>query len=164
MPIVFKGVTYPACHGIWRHWAPPLERSKLATISFCGTSRHCVCACVFACVCVCVCVCVFACVCVCVRARARACVCVCVCVCDCAYPYIIISFCLFVSLTLLRSLRHYQRAQSQRRHTVDRQEERGGEKRNARRSSLKGRERAIVNQTNIGTVSKAPLWKNVWAF
>lgn len=21
---------------MWRHWAPPLERSKLATISFCG--------------------------------------------------------------------------------------------------------------------------------
>jgi len=31
-----KGVTYPACHGIWRHWAPPLERSRLATMSFCG--------------------------------------------------------------------------------------------------------------------------------
>jgi len=29
----------------------------------------------------------------------------------------------------------------------------------ARWSSLKGRERAIVNQTNIGTVSKATLWK-----
>ena len=33
---IFQGVTYPACHGIWRHWAPPLERSRLATISFCG--------------------------------------------------------------------------------------------------------------------------------
>jgi ACS family sodium-dependent inorganic phosphate cotransporter-like MFS transporter 6/7/8 len=32
-----KGVTYPACHGIWRHWAPPLERSTLATISFTGS-------------------------------------------------------------------------------------------------------------------------------
>ncbi|XP_059170865.1 vesicular glutamate transporter 2-like [Physella acuta] len=32
-----EGVTYPACHGIWRHWAPPLERSMLATISFCGS-------------------------------------------------------------------------------------------------------------------------------
>ncbi|CAI9734016.1 vesicular glutamate transporter 1-like isoform X2 [Octopus vulgaris] len=32
-----EGVTYPACHGIWRHWAPPLERSQLATISFCGS-------------------------------------------------------------------------------------------------------------------------------
>jgi len=32
-----EGVTYPACHGIWRHWAPPIERSKLATIAFCGS-------------------------------------------------------------------------------------------------------------------------------
>ncbi len=32
-----EGVTYPACHGIWRHWAPPLERSRLATISFTGS-------------------------------------------------------------------------------------------------------------------------------
>lgn len=32
-----EGVTYPACHGIWSHWAPPLERSKLATIAFCGS-------------------------------------------------------------------------------------------------------------------------------
>ncbi len=31
-----KGVTYPAAHGIWRWWAPPLERSTLATISFTG--------------------------------------------------------------------------------------------------------------------------------
>ncbi|KAH3890380.1 hypothetical protein DPMN_014460 [Dreissena polymorpha] len=34
---IVEGVTYPACHGIWSHWAPPLERSKLATISFCGS-------------------------------------------------------------------------------------------------------------------------------
>ncbi|XP_046664364.1 vesicular glutamate transporter 1 [Homalodisca vitripennis] len=32
-----EGVTYPACHGIWRYWAPPLERSRLATIAFCGS-------------------------------------------------------------------------------------------------------------------------------
>ncbi|XP_074660137.1 vesicular glutamate transporter 3-like [Tubulanus polymorphus] len=32
-----EGSTYPACHGIWRHWAPPLERSRLATIAFCGS-------------------------------------------------------------------------------------------------------------------------------
>ena len=38
-------------------------------------------------------------------------------------------------------------------------------------SSLKGQERAIINQTNIGTVSKAALWKLlrdrvecIWAF
>lgn len=32
-----QGVTYPACHGIWRYWAPPLERSRLATLAFCGS-------------------------------------------------------------------------------------------------------------------------------
>ena len=60
---------------------------------------------------------------------------------------------------VLMSLRHYLRAQSQGHHTIDRLEERGVEKGIARRSSLKGRERAIVNQTNIGTVSKANLGK-----
>ncbi len=34
---VVEGVTYPACHGIWRWWAPPLERSRLATLAFCGS-------------------------------------------------------------------------------------------------------------------------------
>ena len=58
---------------------------------------------------------------------------------------------------VLRSLRHYLRAQSQGHHTTDRLEERGVERGNARRSSLKGRERAIVNQTNIETVSKTTL-------
>jgi len=33
---LFEGVTYPAAHGIWRWWAPPLERSTLATITFTG--------------------------------------------------------------------------------------------------------------------------------
>ncbi|XP_005991382.1 vesicular glutamate transporter 3 isoform X1 [Latimeria chalumnae] len=32
-----EGVTYPACHGMWSRWAPPLERSRLATTSFCGS-------------------------------------------------------------------------------------------------------------------------------
>uniref|UniRef100_A0A8D3EAJ6 Solute carrier family 17 member 8 n=1 Tax=Scophthalmus maximus TaxID=52904 RepID=A0A8D3EAJ6_SCOMX len=32
-----NGVTYPACHGMWSKWAPPLERSRLATTSFCGS-------------------------------------------------------------------------------------------------------------------------------
>ncbi|XP_063848011.1 vesicular glutamate transporter 1-like [Scylla paramamosain] len=32
-----EGVTYPACHGIWRNWSPPLERSRLATMAFCGS-------------------------------------------------------------------------------------------------------------------------------
>ena len=41
----------------------------------------------------------------------------------------------------------------------DRLEEKGVERGSARRSSLKGRERDIVNQTNIRTVSKATLGK-----
>ena len=67
---------------------------------------------------------------------------------------------------VLRSLRHPLRAQSHGHHTIDRLEERG-----VRRSSLKGRERAIVNQTNIGTILKATLGKllrdgveRIWAF
>uniref|UniRef100_A0A8D0HG77 Vesicular glutamate transporter 1 n=1 Tax=Sphenodon punctatus TaxID=8508 RepID=A0A8D0HG77_SPHPU len=35
--VVQCGVTYPACHGIWSKWAPPLERSRLATTAFCGS-------------------------------------------------------------------------------------------------------------------------------
>ena len=62
---------------------------------------------------------------------------------------------LFGRSEVLRSLRHYLRAKSQEHHTTDRLEERGVERGSARRSSLKGRERAIVNQTNIGTVSKS---------
>ena len=58
---------------------------------------------------------------------------------------------------VFRNLRHYPRAQSQGHHTIDRLEERGVERGSARRSSLKGRERVIVSQTNIGTVSKAKL-------
>ena len=51
------------------------------------------------------------------------------------------------------------RAQSQGHHIIDRLEERGVERGSARRSSLTGRERASVSQTNIGTVSKATLGK-----
>ena len=72
---------------------------------------------------------------------------------------------------VLRSLRHYVRAQSQGHHIIDRLEERGVERGSARRSSLKGRERDIVSQTNIGTVSNATLGKllrdgveRMWAF
>ena len=60
---------------------------------------------------------------------------------------------------VLRSLRHYLWTQSQGYNTIDRLEETGVERGSARRSFLKGRERAIVNQTNIGTVSKATLGK-----
>ena len=52
-------------------------------------------------------------------------------------------------------------AQSQGHQTIDRLEERGVERGSAQRSSLRERERAIVNQTNIGTVSKATLGKSL---
>ena len=72
---------------------------------------------------------------------------------------------------VLRSLEHYLRAQSQGYHIIDRLEERGVERGSARRSSFKGREMAIVNQTNIRTVSKATLGfllrdgvESIWAF
>lgn len=32
-----EGVTYPAVLGIWRYWAPPLERSRLATLTYTGS-------------------------------------------------------------------------------------------------------------------------------
>ena len=50
-------------------------------------------------------------------------------------------------------------------------EERGVERGSARQSSLRGRERVIVSQTNIGTISKPTLGKllrvgveRIWAF
>ena len=46
---------------------------------------------------------------------------------------------------VLRSLRHYVWAQSQGQHTIDCLEERGVDRGSARRSSLKGQERAIAN-------------------
>ena len=49
---------------------------------------------------------------------------------------------------VLKSSRHYLRAQSQGHHeTTNRLEERGVERGSARRSSLKGQERVIINQT-----------------
>ena len=72
---------------------------------------------------------------------------------------------------VLRSLRRYLRAQNQGHHTIDRLEDGGVERGSARRSSFKGPERAIVKQTNIGTVSKANVEellrdgvKRIWAF
>ena len=58
---------------------------------------------------------------------------------------------------VLRSLRHYRRTHSQGHHIINRLEERGVDRGSARRCSLKGRETAIVSQTNTGTVSKATL-------
>ena len=48
---------------------------------------------------------------------------------------------------------NYLRAQGKGCHTIDRRAQRG----NAQNSFLKGRERAIANQTNVGIVSNATL-------
>ena len=56
---------------------------------------------------------------------------------------------------VLRSLRHYLQAQSQGHHTIDHAEERGRERGSAEWSSLKGQQRAIVSQMNIGSVLEA---------
>ncbi|XP_025833022.1 sialin-like [Agrilus planipennis] len=34
---IFEGVTYPSIHSVWARWAPPLERSRLATFAFAGS-------------------------------------------------------------------------------------------------------------------------------
>ena len=60
---------------------------------------------------------------------------------------------------VLKSLIHYLRAQCQGHQTIDRLEERGFEKGSASRSSLNGRKRAIVNQTNTGILSEETLEK-----
>lgn len=31
-----KGITFPSIHAIWSQWAPPLERSRMASIAFTG--------------------------------------------------------------------------------------------------------------------------------
>jgi ACS family sodium-dependent inorganic phosphate cotransporter len=34
---IFEGVTYPSIHAVWARWAPPLERTRLATLAFSGS-------------------------------------------------------------------------------------------------------------------------------
>ncbi|PNF25430.1 hypothetical protein B7P43_G08787 [Cryptotermes secundus] len=34
---IFEGVTYPCIHAVWAQWAPPIERSRLATLAFSGS-------------------------------------------------------------------------------------------------------------------------------
>lgn len=31
-----KGVTFPCIHAVWSNWAPPQERTKLASIAYAG--------------------------------------------------------------------------------------------------------------------------------
>lgn len=33
----FEGVTYPSIHAMWSKWAPPLEKTRLATLAFSGS-------------------------------------------------------------------------------------------------------------------------------
>lgn len=33
---VFEGVTFPCIHAVWAKWAPPLERSRMASLAFAG--------------------------------------------------------------------------------------------------------------------------------
>uniref|UniRef100_A0A1I8Q9J5 Sialin n=2 Tax=Stomoxys calcitrans TaxID=35570 RepID=A0A1I8Q9J5_STOCA len=33
---IFEGVTFPCIHAVWSRWAPPLERSRMASIAFAG--------------------------------------------------------------------------------------------------------------------------------
>ena len=69
------------------------------------------------------------------------------------------------------NLRHYLQAQSQGHHTIDHLGEGGMERGSARRSSLKGRWRAIVHQTqnwncfrgNFGEASERRM-ERIWAF
>ena len=58
---------------------------------------------------------------------------------------------------VLRCLRFYLLAQTHGHHTVDRLGGRSAERRSARQSPFKRRERTIVNQTNSGTGSMATL-------
>ena len=59
---------------------------------------------------------------------------------------------------LPRSLRQYLQTESEGHHTTDHPAERGVGRRSA---SLNGRESAIDNQTNSGTISKAMLEKRL---
>ena len=72
---------------------------------------------------------------------------------------------------VLRGLRNFLSTDKPEHHSIDRLKERGLEKGSARHSTLKGRERSVFNQANIGTVSRATLGRllrdgveRVWAF
>ena len=72
---------------------------------------------------------------------------------------------------VLRGLRNVPSTDKPEHHSIDRLKERGVEKGSGRYSTLKGRERSVFNQANIGTVSRATLGRllrdgaeRVWAF
>jgi len=72
---------------------------------------------------------------------------------------------------VLGRLRRRLQVQSQAHYIIERLEERGIGRGSARRSTLKGRDRAIFNQTNVGHVSSETLrtllkdgMERMWAF
>ena len=74
---------------------------------------------------------------------------------------------------VLRGLRRELKTltEAEEHHTVDRLRERGVKRGSGRKSELKGRERGTLNQTNIGTVSRATVRRllrdgteRIWAF
>ena len=72
---------------------------------------------------------------------------------------------------VLRGLRNFLNMDRPEHHSTDRLKERGVEKGSGRYSTLRGRERSVFNQTNIGTVTRATSGrllrdaaKRVWAF
>ena len=58
---------------------------------------------------------------------------------------------------VLRGLRNFLNMDRQEHHSIDRLKERGVGKGSGWHSTLQGRERSVVNHTNIGTVSRATL-------
>ena len=72
---------------------------------------------------------------------------------------------------VLRGLGNFLNTDKPEHYSIDRLKERGVEKGNDRHSILKGRERSVFNQTNIGTALRATLGRllrdgadRVWAF
>ena len=60
---------------------------------------------------------------------------------------------------VLRGLRSFLNMDRPEHHSIDRLKERGVEKGSGLHSTLHSRERSVFNQTNIGTVSRATLWR-----
>ena len=72
---------------------------------------------------------------------------------------------------MLKGLRNFLNMDRLEHHSTDHLKERGVEKGSGRHSPLRGRVPSVLNQTNIGTVSKATLGRllrdgaeRVWAF
>ena len=55
---------------------------------------------------------------------------------------------------VLRALRNFLNMDRPELHSIDRLKERGVEKGSGRHSTLRGRERSVFNQTNIGTLGR----------